>query len=143
MHGSDANKTEAAAVGLQCAITQEADVELAMRRCRRSARQLGFSESIVFMVSTALVELARNMLYHAGGGTVTVKACSQASRRGIELIASDHGQGIADVGLAMQDHFSTRGTLGIGLPAVKRMMDSIEIESVVGQGTTVRACKWL
>jgi len=128
---------------LEYAIAQEEDVENAMRGCRRYARMMGFSESMVFMVATALVELARNMLYHAGGGAITVASRYSGERRGIELVASDHGPGIVDVTLAMQDHFSTRGTLGIGLPAVKRMMDSIDIETVVGQGTTVRACKWL
>jgi len=141
---SQQDRCEANASGrLAYAIVQEADVENAMCGCRRCARQLGFSESVVFMVATALVELARNMLYHAGGGTMTINECSRASRWGIELVAIDHGPGISDVALAMQDHFSTRGTLGIGLPAVKRMMDSMDIETVVGQGTTVRACKWL
>jgi len=128
---------------LKYVIADEACVERAMHGCRRDVRRMGFSESIVAMVATALIELARNMLYHAGGGTITIGETCDGARRGIELVASDHGPGIADVALAMQDHFSTRGTLGIGLPAVKRMMDSVEIESVVGQGTTVRACKWL
>ena len=63
--------------------------------------------------------------------------------RGIEIVAEDAGPGIADVKQAMQDRFSSSGTLGLGLPGVKRMMDEFELESQLGQGTRVRVRKWL
>ena len=43
----------------------------------------------------------------------------------------------------MGDGYSTSGGLGAGLPGVKRLMDSLDIQSVVGVGTTIRAEKWL
>ena len=51
--------------------------------------------------------------------------------------------GIVDVEQALRDHFSTSGTLGLGLPGVKRMMDEFSIESAPGRGTTVVVRKWL
>ncbi len=43
----------------------------------------------------------------------------------------------------MTDHFSSSGTLGLGLPGVKCMMDEFEIESAPGKGTRVVVTKWL
>ena len=61
---------------------------------------------------------------------------------GIEVVAEDDGPGIPDVGLAMQDGFSTSGGLGGGLPGVERLMDEFEITSAAGAGTRVVARKW-
>ena len=65
------------------------------------------------------------------------------SGRGIEIEAVDRGPGIADCEAAMQDHFSSGGTLGLGLPGVKRMMDEFSLESTLGEGTRVTARKWI
>jgi serine/threonine-protein kinase RsbT len=43
----------------------------------------------------------------------------------------------------MADHFSSGGTLGLGLPGVKRLMDEFEVQSEVGEGTRVTATLWL
>jgi serine/threonine-protein kinase RsbT len=43
----------------------------------------------------------------------------------------------------MQDHVSTSGTLGLGLPGVRRLMDEFSLESAPGKGTRVTAIKWL
>jgi serine/threonine-protein kinase RsbT len=59
------------------------------------------------------------------------------------VLARDQGPGIADVSQAMQDGFSTSRGLGLGLPGSRRLMDDFELESRVGQGTTVTMRKWL
>ena len=64
------------------------------------------------------------------------------SRVGVEVIARDRGPGIEDTQKAMADHFSSGGTLGLGLPGVKRMMDEFDLTSQPGQGTTVIIRKW-
>jgi serine/threonine-protein kinase RsbT len=117
------------------------DVATACRAARHAAEQSGFDRTRSYQIATAASELARNVLVHGGGGTVTVSA--PGHRSGIELLAIDHGPGIADLALAMQDGFSTTGSLGGGLPGVERLMDEVVIETRVGAGTTVRASKWL
>ena len=59
-----------------------------------------------------------------------------------QLFDANEGPGIADVGLAMTDHYSSGGTLGIGLPGVRRMMDEFEIVSEPNQGTSITIRKW-
>jgi serine/threonine-protein kinase RsbT len=61
---------------------------------------------------------------------------------GLELQFVDNGPGIAEISLAMQEGFSTSKGLGLGLPGVKRLMDEMEIQSLVGKGTTVTLKKW-
>ena len=63
-------------------------------------------------------------------------------RHGIEAVIQDRGPGIADIESAMQDHVSSSGTLGLGLPGTKRMVDEFDIQSTPGAGTTVRVVVW-
>jgi serine/threonine-protein kinase RsbT len=42
----------------------------------------------------------------------------------------------------MCDGFSTSGSLGLGLPGVRRLMDDFEIVSEEGKGTRVTVRKW-
>ena len=63
--------------------------------------------------------------------------------KGILIIAADQGPGIPDIRKVMEDGFSTSGGLGAGLPGVKRLMDEFKIETIPGEGTDIRATKWL
>ncbi len=94
-------------------------------------------------IRIAALELATNVVKYAKRGRVEIRVLVQGSREAIELIVSDRGPGIADVALALQDHYSSGGTLGLGLPGVKRMMDEFELHSSAELGTTVRVRKWL
>lgn len=121
-------------------IRSEDDVQQAVLECRRRCLALGFPMTQAFLVATAMSELARNALYHAGGGEVFIR-CRRGPSSTIELEVCDHGPGIVDVEQALSEGYSTRGTLGLGLPSVKRIMDRVTIESRPGQGVRVRAWK--
>jgi serine/threonine-protein kinase RsbT len=58
------------------------------------------------------------------------------------LEAVDHGPGIANPAAAMTDHFSTGGSLGLGLPGVKRLCETFELHTTLGVGTRVRVTMW-
>lgn len=121
----------------------EPDATRAVMQARRSATAAGFDPARVSMLGTVASELVRNILKYAGSGELIIRIVRKDHVRGLELIATDRGPGIADVEQAMKDHVSTAGTLGLGLPGIKRMMDEMEIDSAVGKGTTVSARKWL
>ena len=127
---------------LVIAIREEWDVSLCLAQVGEIARECGMREEAVAMVLTATSELARNILRYAGHGSVSAAAIEKDGRHGIEIVASDRGPGIADPELAMQDHFSTGGTLGLGLPAAQRMMDEFDLVTEPGHGTEVIARKW-
>ena len=71
------------------------------------------------------------------------RGVENGSRSGLELQFVDHGPGIPDVSLAMENGYSTSGGLGLGLPGAKRLMDEMEIESQPGTLTVVTVRKWL
>ena len=104
---------------------------------------IGFDETICQMIATAVSELANNIIKYAGRGEVLMDRIIAGSRMGMEVIARDKGPGIEDIQKAMEDHYSSGGTLGLGLPGVKRMMDEFELTSQPVKKTTVTIRKWL
>jgi len=130
-------------VELRCAIRTEMDVRRVVLESTRYSQKVGFAETPSRMIATAASELARNVLKYAGSGEFRLRRIERPGGCGIEIEVSDHGPGIADLDAAMTDHFSSSGTLGLGLPGVKRMMDDFSLESDPGQGTRVTARKWI
>jgi serine/threonine-protein kinase RsbT len=73
---------------------------------------------------------------------MTLRALTRREQPGLEAVVEDHGPGIADVERAMTDRVSTGGTLGLGLPGSKRLVDEFELKSTPGKGTRVCVVKW-
>ena len=128
---------------IRCKIESEMDVRRAVLESTRSAQLAGFDEVPSRMIATAVSELVRNILKYAGSGEFRLRRIERSGGRGIEIEVSDHGPGIIDLDAAMSDHYSSSGTLGLGLPGVKRMMDEFSIESEPGRGTRVTTRKWI
>ena len=125
------------------AIHSDADIVTARQQGRALAQKIGFIGSDLTVIATAISELGRNILKYAGSGEIRLGVACLGSKRGIQVVARDEGPGIADIELAMQDAYSTSNSLGLGLPGTRRLMDEFHISSVVGQGTTVTAKKWI
>jgi len=126
-----------------CPIAREVDVYVAIGRGRELAQAIGFGEIDRTRIEIVILELSRNILVHAGSGTLLLEPVQDDRRLGMVVEARDSGPGIPDISLAMRDGYSTANTLGAGLPGVKRLMDVFEITSEVGSGTWVKAIKWL
>jgi len=114
----------------------------AISAAKRLAAQAGFDDTEQSLIATAVSELATNIIRYAGKGEVVLRLIHQPGREGIEIVAEDHGPGIRNIDKAMQEHFSTGNSLGLGLPSVKRLMDEFFINSKVGVGTLCIARKW-
>ena len=106
---------------------------------KRTLKQLGFDPDVVRRVAIAMYEGEINMVIHADGGVASV-----AIRPGsVEIELCDHGPGIPDIDLAMQEGWSTAPdnvrTLGfgagMGLPNIKKYTDQMDIETEIGVGT--------
>jgi serine/threonine-protein kinase RsbT len=91
---------------------------------------------------TAASELARNTLKYGGGGSVDFSLLSDHGLRGLCLVFSDKGPGIADITQALTDGFTSGAGLGLGLGGAKRLVDEFNIESEPGKGTVVKIVKW-
>ena len=123
-------------------IHSDGDIVLARQQGRVFAATLGFSQGDLTLIATAISELTRNIVEYAHNGEIILRTLLKGSRKGIEIIASDRGPGIADINLALQDGYSTRRSLGMGLPGTRRLMDEFEISSHIGNGTIVTIRKW-
>jgi serine/threonine-protein kinase RsbT len=124
-------------------VRNETGISLSVMKARSTAAAIGFDEVKCQMIATAVSELANNIIKYAGQGEILMDRIIAGSRVGMEVIARDSGPGIENVEKAMQDHYSSGNTLGLGLPGVKRMMDEFELASEPGTRTTVTIRKWL
>ncbi len=106
------------------------------------AARIGFNAIDGTRIEIAILELCRNLIVHAGGGELILEQVHTDNEIGIAIEACDNGPGIEDIDLALRDGYSTKHSLGAGLPGVKRLMDAFTIESTVGVGTRVRVLKW-
>ena len=121
----------------------EVDVAYAALDAKNYAKRIGFTAKDQYLISTAVSELARNIVTYASKGCIFLSTIEQDFKKGIEVVADDSGPGIHDLEKAMLDNFSTRGTLGVGLPGTKRLMDDFQISSSSAKGTRITVRKWL
>ncbi len=126
------------------AVTVQSDLDIVTARsmARDIARGIGFGSVDQARIATAVSELARNIFVYAKTGEITARMVERNGRKGIEMEFRDQGPGIADIEQAMQDGFTTAGSMGMGLPGARRLMDDFEVQSKVGVGTTIVCRKW-
>lgn len=123
-------------------IVNDDDVIAARQKIRTLAAEIGFPRTDQVMLAAVVTELASNILDYAGRGELLFHAIDGNGRRGIAVIARDQGPGIPNLKEALQSSYSVAGGLGLGLRGVKGLMDTLDIISVPGKGTTVTARKW-
>ena len=127
---------------LRLPIAADVDIVEARQQGRALAAVAGFSSGEQTVIAAAISEIARNILMYAKRGEVCLSLANSGDRQGVVVVARDQGPGIPDIERAMQYGYSTSHGVGAGLPGAKRLMDEFEIESVMGQGTTITMKKW-
>jgi len=110
-----------------------------VRRTAQNQANFEFSAEIAGRVAIAATELANNLLKHAGGGELLIQTLGDDQSATLELLALDRGPGMSDVERCLADGYSTTGTPGTGLGAVRRLADEFDIYSAAGDGTIVMA----
>lgn len=116
-------------------VADASQVAEARRRAKSAAAESGFDDVRSGQVALAATELSTNLLKHANGGQLLVNA----EDRRMELLALDRGEGMRDVDACLVDGYSTSGTPGNGLGAVRRLAQTFEVASWPGHGTAVFA----
>lgn len=119
-------------------VLDQSYVGAARRSVRALAEQIGLSGEPLARLDIITTELATNLAKHVSGGGEIIAIDSSANDVGtIQLLSIDRGNGIADVENVLIDGFSTAGTMGAGLGAIKRQADSFGFSSVPGKGTCI------
>ena len=123
-------------------IRDGSDVVRVRQQVKVLAQQIGLGMVDLTKIVTAASELARNALDYGGGGKAEMEIVSSPSGPGLRLSFEDQGPGIADIGRAMTDGYSTGGGLGLGLSGAKRLSNEFEIHSRPGAGTRIVITRW-
>jgi len=118
------------------------DLRVAVLEVPRLPCLASFNKVDQTLMATVAAELGSNILKYAGQGRLRVQGLQDGFRSGVELVAEDQGPGIPDIEKAMQEHYSSSGTLGMGLSGVQRMVSDMQVVSAPGQGTRIVARKW-
>jgi anti-sigma regulatory factor (Ser/Thr protein kinase) len=114
----------------------------ARRQAAALAQSAGLDDSDAGRVALVATECASNLLKHAEGGELLLQTAGSFAFPGVELLSLDRGPGIADVGLAFQDGYSSAGSPGTGLGAIRRLSSFCELETGPGKGAALLARLW-
>jgi anti-sigma regulatory factor (Ser/Thr protein kinase) len=120
-------------------VADSSQVAEARRIAFALARGLGCDETEMARIALVATELATNLLKHAGAGAIVVSEFADADGTGVELLSLDKGPGIADMARALEDGYSTAGSPGTGLGAIRRQANAFAVYSRPGLGTAVMA----
>lgn len=128
--------------GTSVLVGSDADIVSARQQGRSYALGLGFSSPEATLVATAISELARNIVQYAERGEIVIRSVERDGRSGLLVVARDEGPGIPE-----QEQLEIIGVVPgrgdrLGLRAMKRFVDDLEVVSSASQGTTIRVTKW-
>lgn len=115
-------------------VTDASEVSGARRAAIQCAEALRLSETSAAKAGLAATELATNLIKHGDGGSIIFGSDDE---RSLSIIAIDKGRGILNVGAAMRDGYSTAGSPGTGLGAVRRAASFFDVYALEKRGTTV------
>ena len=122
-----------------CVVRETSDVGSARRNAQRVAEDFGFSVADAGRVALIATELANNLVKHGRGGHVLVQEVHEPHAPAIELLAIDAGPGMDDVDKCLRDGYSTAGTAGTGLGAIKRAATEFDVFTQPERGCVVMA----
>ncbi len=128
-----------ASVSVRIEVADASQVGEARRQVAALARAFGFDEEDAGRAALVATEAVTNVARHGGGGALVARALSGApgAGGGLELLALDRGPGIPDLARALADGYSTGGTAGAGLGAMRRLSEGFDVYGAPGQGTAV------
>lgn len=112
------------------------------KKIKQRLENLGVHHKTVNRAAIAAYEAELNIIIHAHRGKMQLKLSSNT----VLIIVEDDGPGIPDIGLALQEGYSTAPAAvremgygaGMGLPNIQRCADTLQIHSEVGAGTRLK-----
>ena len=110
-------------------------------KIKKTLKDIGFPPEAVRNTAIAVYEAEINLVIHAGGGEIDVEITPEC----VKVVLTDHGPGIENLDLAMQEGYSTAPDriralgfgAGMGLPNIKKYSDEMDIQTELGVGTVM------
>jgi anti-sigma regulatory factor (Ser/Thr protein kinase) len=119
------------------AVTEPSQVAEARRHGAALARAAGFDDEKAGALALVVTEVGTNLVRHGGGGEIVLRSLNGPGQAGVEVLALDRGRGIANVAESLADGYSSRGTPGTGLGAIRRQSDVFDLHTLPGRGTAL------
>jgi len=123
-------------------VTDPTHAGQARRHAAVCAERANLGERERGSLAIAVTEIATNLVKHAGNGTILIEGITQNGSSGVRVLGLDKGPGIRDLTTALRDGYSTAGTGGNGLGAIKRLSHTFDIYTAPGLGTAVLSEFW-
>lgn len=109
-------------------MTEKTQAAEARRLARELARSLHFPETQAEQVAIVLTEAGNNLALHAHGGEILLSDGETSDGPYIDMLAVDRGPGMHPE-RCLEDGYSTAGTSGTGLGAIKRLAQAFDVFS--------------
>jgi len=120
---------------IEVEVADDSAVAEARRKATDIGAEAGFDALRAGQLAIVVTELATNLVKHADKGKLLIGA----GEAHVDLLALDRGAGMADVQRCLADGYSSAGTPGNGLGAVRRLAQALHVASWPGRGTAVFA----
>lgn len=109
---------------------------------KKNLKRLGLQPEIIRRAAIASYEAEMNVVIYTDGGTMKYTINDEK----LTIIVKDRGPGIENIELAMQEGYTTAEPwvrelgfgAGMGLPNIKKCSDFMDLQSIVGEGTTLK-----
>jgi anti-sigma regulatory factor (Ser/Thr protein kinase) len=101
------------------------------------AARLNFDPTQAGKVAIVVNEAASNVIKHTRGGELLLSELHGKTAAGIEMLWLDRGPAMADPERCLHDGFSTAGTPGTGLGAIRRLSNLFDLHSMPEAGTAI------
>jgi len=102
----------------------------------------GWGAEMTGRIALVVTELGNNLALHSAGGKLLVRNLCHGTASGAEILSLDAGPGVSNFSECLRDGYSTAGTTGTGLGAVKRASHVFAAHSVPGIGTALVSEVW-
>lgn len=120
-------------------VDEQSEIGAARRAAIAIGNAHGLGSDALGRLAIVVTEAATNIVRHAGGGAIVLRALGGGDTAAVEVLALDKGPGIFNVERAMSDGYSTAGTAGQGLGAIRRLAHVFAIHSLRDVGTALLA----
>lgn len=128
---------------IEVTLDRELDLVIAYKGAMQLAEIVGLNFTEQTKFATAISEICRNALQHAGGGVVSFYINLDSGNYYVEAMISDTGPGIKDLSALLEKLSSLPEGGRTGIFNCKKLSDKFEMDSSEGSGTCVRISKRL
>ena len=127
---------------LDIPVSEQTQVGEARRAATRLASDHELDETAVGRIAIIVTELGNNLWRHARQGRLLIGCRRSDEGCQLDVLSIDSGPGM-DVSRCLRDGYSSGGTAGTGLGAVRRLSTDFSVFSTPDKGTVILSRTWV